>query len=261
MFFHKKRVAKFTCRREQERAALPDADSLVVELDLPDGMTVPAELYDLTIEGSGVLVPEEFVMGLVTDDVLQFTLAHPINGWTVQTPARVVRNVPHSHGSHMLGMQFINTGNLYAQLDDAMGRYFNRRRLGRVHPDENQTIDVHISHGSDQILGRIYDISEQGIGIAVPFVQGLSLAPGDELQVKFRLPNSTKPVQGVITVQQRRMLGEYGFVGAKLDDQFDKSRPVILDFIAQRRLASEEFEHSFDDEPEVDGIAQDLDAA
>ncbi|MEZ6019238.1 MAG: hypothetical protein R3F17_03805 [Planctomycetota bacterium] len=55
MFFHKKRVAKFTCRREQERAALPDADSLVVELDLPTGMTVPAErLYDLAIEGSGV---------------------------------------------------------------------------------------------------------------------------------------------------------------------------------------------------------------
>ncbi|MEZ6019237.1 MAG: hypothetical protein R3F17_03800 [Planctomycetota bacterium] len=46
---------------------------------------------------------------------------------------------------------------------------------------------MHISHGSDQILGRIYDISEQGIGIAVPFVQGLSLAPEDELQVKFRL--------------------------------------------------------------------------
>ncbi len=248
MFFHKKRVQKVTCRREQERAQMPDADSLVVEIDLPEGMTAPAELYDLTIEGGGVLVPVDLIGDLCTEDVVQFTLAHPMHGWSVQTPARVVRVVPQGPNHCLLGVQFINTGNLYAQLDDAMGRYFNRRKLGRVHPDENQTIDVHIAKGPNQLLGRIYDISMTGMGLAVPYVQGLELHPDMDLHVKFRLPNSTKTMDGNVRVRQRRMMGEYAFVGVVLGEEFDSSRHLIQDFIENRKSDSQDFEAGFEEE-------------
>lgn len=250
MFFHKKRVQKVTCRRGQERAQLPEAEMLVVEIDLPDGSTIPADLYDLSIDGSGVLVPADFIEGLQTEDVLQFQLSHPMHGWSVRTPVQVIRILPHGHHQCLLGMQFINTGNLYAQLDDAMGRYFNRRKLGRVHPDENQTIDVHIKVGSDNILARIYDISREGLGVAVPYVQAIDLVPDMEIEIKFRLPNMKKSISGTVSIQQRRVIGEYGFVGMILNEQFDPYRAKIEEFIEDRKRAALEFEAGFVDDEE-----------
>ena len=255
MFFHKKRVQKVTCRRGQERSQLPEAESLVVEIDLPDGSTIPADLYDLSIDGSGVLVPADFVEQVQADDVLNFQLAHPIHGWAVKTPVQVVRIVPQGEHTMLLGMQFINTGNLYAQLDDAMGRYFNRRKLSRVHPDENQTIDVHISIGSNNILGRIYDISREGMGIAVPYVQAIDLHPDMEMNIKFRLPNMKKTVNGRVTIRQRRVIGEYGFVGMLLGDEFNSFRPKIEEFIEERRKAALEFEAGFEEDADLDDPA------
>ncbi|MCB9911066.1 MAG: PilZ domain-containing protein, partial [Planctomycetes bacterium] len=180
--------------------------------------------------------------------VVEFTLAHPMHGWSVRTPARIVRKVPQGPGMCLLGLQFINTGNLYAQLDDAMGRYFNRRRLGRVHPDENQTIDVHVSHGSNQILGRIYDLSSSGMGVAVPYVHGLELKPGMPLNIRFRLPNTSKTLTGEVVIRQRRMMGEYAFLGVILGEDFDSSQQVIEGYIETRRQEAEEFEHAFDED-------------
>ena len=252
MFFHKKRVQKVTCRRGQERAQLPEAEMLVVEIDLPDGSTIPADLYDLSIDGSGVLVPEDFVQSVQPDDVLQFQLSHPMHGWSVRTPVKVVRVLPHGEHQRLLGMQFINTGNLYAQLDDAMGRYFNRRKLSRVHPDENQTIDVHLQLGANNILARIYDISREGLGVAVPYVQAIDLEPGKEMEIKFRLPNMKKTISGPVCVQQRRVIGEYGFVGMILNEKFDTYRGKIEEFIEDRKRAALEFEAGFADDESAD---------
>lgn len=247
MFFHKKCVQPITCRRELERNPIPDSETLVVELDLPDGDMAPADLYDLTIEGSAVIVPEDLAFDVNEEDVVQFTLAHPMHGWSVCTPAKVVRSVPQGPGQTLIALQFINTGNLYSQLDNAMGRYFTRRRNIRVHPDKGKTIEIKVADGSTQFTGKIYDLSTEGIGITLSHEEGQQLHPDMPLSVAFVLPNSDQLIQGEISVRQRRMMGELAFVGALFSEQFGEYSDIIVDYVRMRKLEDIAFEDSFED--------------
>ncbi|MDF1836619.1 MAG: PilZ domain-containing protein [Planctomycetota bacterium] len=247
MFFHKKHVQPASCRRELERNPIPDSESLVVELDLPTGDMAPADLYDLTIEGSAVIVPEDLVADLLEDDVLQFTLAHPMHGWSVCTPAKVVRKAPQGPNQSLVGLQFINTGSLYSQLDNAMGLYFTRRKLNRVHPDKDKVIPVKISDGATQYTGTIYDLSTEGMGFTLPKEDGLKLHPDMPLSVAFVLPNSEDLIQGEISVRQRRKMQDLAFVGALFGEQFERFADSITDYVSMRRLEAIDFEEGFED--------------
>ncbi len=247
MFFHKKCVQPITCRRELDRNLIPDSETLVVELDLPDGDMAPADLYDLTIEGSAVIVPEDLVMELEEQDVVQFTLAHPMHGWSVCTPAKVVRKVPQGPGQTMVGLQFINTGNLYSQLDNAMGRYFSRRRNNRVHPDEGKAIEIKVADGSTEYTGKIYDLSPEGIGLILDHDDGQKLHPDMPLSIAFMLPNSSDLIQGEISVRQRRIMGDKAFVGALFSEQFAEHSDTVVDYVRMRKLEGVEFEDSFEE--------------
>ncbi|MCP5020279.1 MAG: PilZ domain-containing protein [bacterium] len=247
MFFHKKCVQPITCRRELKRNAIPDSETLVVELDLSNGDMAPADLYDLTIEGSAVIAPEDLVAEINEGDVLQFTLAHPMHGWSVCTPAKVIRSVPQGPGQTLIALQFINTGNLYSQLDNAMGRYFSRRRNNRVHPDKGKVIDVKVADGSTQFTGKIYDISTEGIGITLSQEEGRQLHPDMPLSAAFMLPNSDQLIQGEISVRQRRMMGDMAFVGALFSEQFCGYSDIFVDYVKMRKLENLAFEDSFEE--------------
>ncbi|MFT4647436.1 MAG: c-di-GMP-binding flagellar brake protein YcgR [Glaciecola sp.] len=247
MFFHKKHVQPVTCRRELERNPIPDSESLVVELDLPSGEMAPADLYDLTIDGSAIIVPEDSVAELNDDDVVQFTLAHPIHGWSVCTPAKVVRIAPQGPHQTLIGLRFINTGSLYSQLDNAMGRYFNRRKISRVHPDKGKTIQVQISDGATQFTGKIYDLSTDGVGITLPQKDGCKLHPDMPLSIAFMLPNSDELVQGEVSIRQRRLMRDLSFVGTLFGDGFQQFADTIEEYVSIRNLEAMEFENGFDE--------------
>ncbi|MBL4771301.1 MAG: PilZ domain-containing protein [Planctomycetes bacterium] len=247
MFFHKNHVQPVTSRRELERNPIPDSESLVVELDLADGDMAPADLYDLTIEGSAIIVPEDLVSEIELDDVLQFTLAHPMHGWSVCTPAKVVRKAPQGPHQTLIGLKFINTGNLYSQLDNAMGRYFNRRKFNRVHPDKGKTLQVKIANGSTQYTGKIYDVSTEGLGITLPQAEGSELHPDMPLSIAFVLPNTEKLIQGEVSVRNRRMMNDQAFVGVLFGDDFKQYAECITDYVNMRRLEAVEFEDGFED--------------
>ncbi len=252
MFFHKKHVQPVSCRRELKRNPIPDSESLVVELDLPSGDMAPADLYDLTIEGSAIIVPEDLVTEIEVDDVVQFTLAHPMHGWSVCTPAKVVRKAPQGPHQSLVGLQFINTGSLYSQLDNAMGRYFNRRKLNRVHPDKGKVIQVKVSDGATQYTGKIYDVSNEGLGFTLPKEDGAKLHPDMPLSVAFLLPNSEELIQGEISVRQRRKMHDLAFVGALFGEQFKRFADTITDYVSMRRLEAVNFEDGFEDPNDSD---------
>ncbi|MCA9000819.1 MAG: PilZ domain-containing protein [Planctomycetes bacterium] len=247
MFFHKKHVPPVTCRRELERNPIPDSETLVVELDLPTGDMAPADLYDLTIDGSAVIAPEDLVADLSEDDVIQFTLAHPMHGWSVCTPAKVIRKAPQGPHQTLIGVQFINTGSLYSQLDNAMGRYFNRRKNNRVQPDQNRAIEVKISDGASQFCGKLYDLSPEGVGLTLSAKDGAQLHPDMPLSIAFVLPGSGELVQGEVSVRQRRMMRDLAFVGTLFGEEFEPYMDHLTEYVDARRQEAVDFENGFEE--------------
>lgn len=214
---------------------------LIVELGLPGGETVPGSLLDLTIDGAGILMPRVLVPHLVEGHSVLFSVEHSSHEWLVQTQAQVVRLFPQGPHEVLVGLCFENSGNLYAQLDDAMGRYFNRRKDGRVLAPESDSLAVHISNGATKCLGRIYDLSHEGVGLALPYMQGLELQPGGDLGVRFKLPGSRKEMAGMVQVRQRHVLGGVAYVGAILGPDFEPHKNRIAKFIARCQLDAAKF--------------------
>ena len=83
MFFNKKRAQEPPSRRGVARPQLPTHHPLIVELGLPSGEIVPGSLLDLTIDGSGVLIPRVLVSNLAEGDCVQFSVQHLEHGWRV----------------------------------------------------------------------------------------------------------------------------------------------------------------------------------
>jgi c-di-GMP-binding flagellar brake protein YcgR len=144
---------------------------------------------------------------------------------------------------------------LYSQLDNAMGRYFNRRRLGRVHPDTGKTIEVKISDGAGQFTGKLYDLSTEGVGITLPQHEGSQLHPDMPLSIAFVLPNSKKLIQGEVSIRQRRVMHDQAFVGTLFGEEFQRFEGPITEYVHQRQLEAIDFENGFEDPASSDDEA------
>jgi hypothetical protein len=214
---------------------------------MPSGENVPGCLRDLNIDGSGILVPRVLIPKLKKGDQVLFTVQHHEHGWLVQTPAEVVRCAPQDSHEMLLGLRFVNSGNLYSQLDDAMGQYFNRREKSRVTPSVFETLDVHIAVGATKILGSIYDLSPDGMGIGMPYVQGLELKPGADLKIRFKLPGSRKAMTGKVQVRQRHVLGGVAYLGILFGPDFHVHATCIAEFIAKRKCKQADLPDSDDE--------------
>lgn len=216
MFYRRKHHLPYAEKRDQARVKLPDAESLVVEVNSPNFDTLHGELVDLSIRGAGVVVPVEFDPPIATDEIVELTVAHPIDGWTVQTPVCLRRAF--TDGSKVqYGFEFINEGNLYAQLENAMARYFNRRRASRVEVELDQQPVVRMAWGRIKALGKLHDVSRDGIGVTLDLVHAQKLFEEDEIAVRFELPEVKKPLECKATVARLNRLGDRAFVGLELE--------------------------------------------
>ncbi|MBL4771415.1 MAG: PilZ domain-containing protein [Planctomycetes bacterium] len=247
MFFKRKRNRPTKNRRNKERQATPELTDLIIEICLPSGDTIPGHLQDLTIEGSGVLIPRVLIPDLKVRDRVLLSMAHPHEEWQVQTPATVRTFVPQDPHEILLGLQFENFGNLYAQLDDSMGLYFNRRSEGRTKPSEQHPIEVQISNGATKSLGKIHDLSAEGMCIALPHVQAFQVKPGTQLKIAFQLPSTRKVLRGCVQVQQLSLRGGFAYLGATLGREFDVNQAEIAAYLVQRHIEDSSFLEDLED--------------
>ena len=178
---------------------------------------VQAGVVDLSLEGAGIAVPRHLDPGLEPGEVVALSLRHLGEGWVVETAACVEQS-HHGGGANVkYGLTFLNTGSLYAQLEDRLGVYFNRRRHERVRPDLDKDVIVRLRQAGHRPRGPVYDISESGLCVSLDLVSSTALDPARPVGLSFELPGCKVPFEGQARLVARRRLRTREFVSLEFD--------------------------------------------
>ncbi len=260
MFFKKKKEASESVnRRTVQRKAPKNRDEFKVFLEpVQDGGMVgqldgvillnldstldrelEGRLDDLCIQGANIRVSREIVPYLHVEQVIAARIEHPREGWSVTSPC-MVRSIEDTSGFYVrVGVEFINSGDLYSQLDDQLGQYFNRRTSDRVQTGPDR-FGLRLSRKAMRINATVHDLSELGIGAWVDHVQANRLEKGDTL--KFRLDqkqHEQRFVQGRLVVARKNHHGAQDFLGLHFLPSESTQDDLLLqnfiqDFLAER---------------------------
>lgn len=178
---------------------------------------VQAGVVDLSLEGAGVEVPFHLDPEFEAGEIVELALRHAQDGWTVVVSARV-EQLRSSGGANVhYGMIFLGMGGLYAQLEDILGRYFNRRRDERVQPHLDKDVMARLRQGGHRPRGPIQDLSVSGMCMTVDLVAAAPLKVGENLRVRFELPGCKVEFEGQARLLTRRRLGDKEFVSMEFD--------------------------------------------
>jgi c-di-GMP-binding flagellar brake protein YcgR len=144
-------------------------------------------------------------------------IIHPHEGWEVVTPAMVrVVDRAEDNGMSNVGVEFINPGQLYAQLQDELGRYFNRRNSERVRP-EGKEPTLRIKVRGTRVTGKVFDLSVVGLGAWVDTVLAAGLKQGDDVSFSLELPGNKQPIEGQARVVRLVPQGRSKYLGLQFD--------------------------------------------
>ncbi|MDE0905438.1 MAG: PilZ domain-containing protein [Planctomycetota bacterium] len=219
-------------RRSTARIQLPPSDSLVVEVEWNDQF-IPANLADLSARGVGLKMAHDPDLQLPIGALVKVLIAHPIDGWQVLTTAEV-RNSWLTGPEHVhVGLGFINEGDLFSQLDSALGRYFNRRETKRTIAAPNERTSIEVCFDGLSIEAALMDLSTGGAGIWC--TDSADDLPQQHASGQITLPSgdgSTTTLE--VRVAQVRSSDEGTLVGLAFEQPTSDQISMIETWISQR---------------------------
>ena len=224
----------------QDGAMVGQLDGVVLlNLDSTLDRELEGRLDDLCIQGANVRVSRETVPYLHEEQVIAARIEHPREGWSVTSPC-MVRSIEETSGFYVkVGLEFINSGDLYSQLDDQLGKYFNRRSKDRVRSGPEQ-FSLRLSRKAMRLNATVHDLSELGLGAWVDHVQAIRLEEGDTLQFNLSHNMGEKRfVQGRLVVARKESHGARDYIGLRfLQNEVNKDDLLldqfIQDFLSER---------------------------
>lgn len=228
--------------------ALPEARELSVHLHLHEQQPFQVELHDMNIQGAELLLPFHLAPLGGEGQTVEVEVHHPEDGWRVRAVG-VVRTLEKTGEANVLvEVQFTRLGDLYAQLDDALGRYFNRRSTARVKPDIDTNVYVKLSHGPHRVRGFAHDLSGTGLGVALPLAQAAVFKGGEHVRVTVHLPGSDDEIEGPGVVRHGYRSGPEVVLGVEFDLLADSPmrtrRKEFLGYVEARRESMEAWQQA-----------------
>ncbi|MEZ6018307.1 MAG: PilZ domain-containing protein [Planctomycetota bacterium] len=197
---------------------VPDAADLSAHLSIgDDGLPVQVDLIDMNIQGAGVRMPFHVAPSEANDQLVELVVAHAQDGWRVTSLARVTRVAKFDEQHVHVGLKFVNLGDLYAQLDDALGRYFNRRGDLRVQPEPSATVGVKISYLHHRLRGIAHDVSRTGVGVRMTLVQAATFKTGEIVQLRLDVPTIKTPLEAPAYVRHGYRINDDVVLGMEFD--------------------------------------------
>ena len=183
----------------QDGAMVGQLDGVVLlNLDSTLDRQLEGRLDDLCIQGANVRVSRDAVPYLHVDQVIAARIEHIKEGWSVTSPC-MVRSIETTARFYVkVGIEFINSGDLYSQLDDQLGKYFNRRETDRVRVGAGN-LGLRLSRKAMRLQATVHDLSELGIGAWVDHVQAVRLNVGDTLKFRLKSREDNEMVQGRVS--------------------------------------------------------------
>ena len=190
-------------------------EGLVVQVGTEMESPVQARLVDLSIQGACVIVPLPSFPALTEGEIVGVRIEHAGDQWQISTPGLVRRILFDSARWVRIGLEFVNPGNLFAQLQNDHGQYFNRRREWRVTVGE--PLDVLLRHKGSRVQARVADLSVCGMGGWMDHVQGSMLPKGANLKMTFQLPDEREAVEGPAQLVYKGRAKELDRIGVAFD--------------------------------------------
>lgn len=223
--------------------ALPEAQDLEVRLHLENQQPILVDLHDMNIQGAELILPFHLAPLGGEGELVEVEVQHPRDGWNVRALGRVRRLNKCGGSNVLLEVQFTQLGELYAQLDDALGRYFNRRSAMRVKPDLDSNVRVKLSYGPHRLRGVAHDLSRTGVGVVLPLVQAAVFRSGERVKATLDVPDIEVEFEGPGIVKHGYRSGADVVLGVEFDLLADspmrKRRAEYLKYVEQRREAIE----------------------
>ena len=204
--------------------------SLQAQMIREGGAPIQIQVCDMNLEGIGVELPSNVDPRLEKGEVVSLELRKDDGTWSIDTPARVEHLEPGAKGQRC-GLGFLHLGSLYAQMEDSLGRFFNRRRHVRVRPEFGQDILVRLRQAGHKPRGLLHDLSQSGLCVALDLVSSASIKEGTSVQVALELPGVRGTLEGPTRIVSKRRLGLREFVS--LAFEFD-APPSLLDYVERR---------------------------
>jgi c-di-GMP-binding flagellar brake protein YcgR len=194
MFFQRKSAVRTGNRRSTYRKRQCKAYALSVLVAGPRG-SLPGQFLDLSMGGVGAAFPRDKDPQWKQGDVVEVVVQSLSHG-KVRSPARVVYSKGAEDRLVRYGFEFINAGDLYAQLDTFYERLFNRRSSMRVRPSLDRKVKLTLTCDGRTREGTIAEISATGVGLVLEPAQGEGLEGGQRVGVEFKLPGTREAFRG-----------------------------------------------------------------
>lgn len=248
MLFQRKSSVTLGNRRGAYRKRQCRAYALSVLVTSADG-TLPGQFLDLSMGGVGAAFPREKDPQWQAGDVVEVEVQSLSHG-KVRTPARVVYGDALDQRLVRYGFEFINAGDLYAQLDTFYGRLFNRRSSVRVRPSLDRKVKLRLTlGGGSSCEATIAEISATGVGLVLGPDQGAGIQPRQRVGVEFRLPGTKTPFRGTARVVSAAATPERVVLGLAFDLEgkqgLGPQAGALAAFIESRAAEMERWESSW----------------
>ena len=195
--------------------ALPDAADLRVTLRTGVEPPFRVHLHRLSIRGADIVLP--FQLASMEGSVDELEIRHIKDRWTVTTTALACEARKASSDLVLVALRFTNLGGLYAQLDDALGRYFNRRAAARTTPELPTDIRVKFAHGAHRARGSAHDLSLTGISATVPLAEAFPFEGGEPAKITLDIPGYQPEFVGPVFVEHVHRASPSAVLGVEFD--------------------------------------------
>jgi c-di-GMP-binding flagellar brake protein YcgR len=219
MWFHKKQKASVkrpSDARAQYRKRPPKSVGLEATLRVSGWEPVKVELIDLSIRGAGIRVPFKSDRNLRIGDTVELTIGALMRS-DVRTAARVVFAQADGESHVRYGLQFLNLGGLYSQLDTLYARVFNRRKHRRVMPTLDRRTHVMLTWNGGEIRAQMFDLSTHGIGVTLTRDGAARVAHISRFDLRFSLPGAAEVIGGPAEVRHRSAHKSQVLIGLAFD--------------------------------------------
>jgi c-di-GMP-binding flagellar brake protein YcgR len=195
MFFQTKSSVRGGNRRRAYRKRQCKAYALSV-LVSGESASLPGQFLDLSMGGVAAAFPSDKDPQWKAGDVVEVVVQSLSHG-KVRSPARVVYSRVLDARLVRYGFEFINAGDLYAQLDTFYERLFNRRSSMRVRPSLDRKIKLVVTVGGGRKReSSIAEISATGVGLVLAPGQAAGIDVEQRVGVEFQLPGTKEPFRG-----------------------------------------------------------------
>lgn len=223
------------------RLPVREREAMAAWLEVDGEEPAPAELVDLSVAGASVRVPFAHDPLLGVDDVARLRIESAAGAWSIASAVQVYGRERDGDAAFRYGLDFVGEGDLFAQLDSAAGRWFNRRRHPRARPELDHELPVKLAYKHYRTAGTIADISESGMCAVVDTMSAAPFREGEAIRLSFELPGVKRPfeTEGTLRGQRRQRGKAYVGIEFELDGPAGLGRRhgKLVDYV-ERRLSA-----------------------